>query len=96
MNNDKELEEVQDKVDLDAIKEKYKDIFTEEVIHDYLVKFFDLAEEGKAEEAVELTKKVFKGKEEACHLVKPHIQGELLRRIKLKEELNKPTIITET
>jgi len=96
MSNSKDLEKDQATDKLDEIKEKYKDIFTEEVIHDYLVKFFDLAEEGKAEEAVELTKEVFKDREDACHLVKPYIQEELLRRVKLREEKTKPTIITET
>lgn len=73
---------------LEQIQDKYKKIYTDETLQQYVKQFFDLSEKGDVDGAIALTKEVFKHHEEALILVEPFIEVEFNKR-KAEDEAKK-------
>lgn len=65
---------------IEELKEKYKDIYTDKALEQYVTQFFDLSAAGDVDGAVELTKEVFKHNEDALALTEPFIEAEYIKR----------------
>lgn len=65
---------------IEELKEKYKDIYTDKALEQYVTQFFDLSVKGDVDGAVALTTEVFKHNEDALALAEPFIEAEYIKR----------------
>lgn len=77
---------------LEQLQEKYKDIYTDATLAQYVTQFFDLSAKGDVDGAVALTQEVFKHHEEALVLTEPFIEAEYIKR---KADQGEPIVKTE-
>ena len=72
---------------MEQLKEKYKIIYSDECLAQYVKQFFDLSIKGDVEGAIELTKEVFKHHTDALPLVEPFIEAEYNKRQEAGEDV---------
>lgn len=80
------------KLTIEQLKEKYKDIYTDATLAQYVKQFFDLSIKKDVDGAIALTQEVFKHHEEALVLSEPFIEAEYIKR---KAEQGEPIVKVE-